>query len=130
MLNQFRDVFASFEKHDVKYVIIGGVAAVIHGVPRMTFDLDILIEATPSNATALLDALTEAGLGTASLLTALELLLLCLKTVSISMCRRGHRAYRLRMHGSDGFVLITRGYRSMLSRARISLPPSVRPGAL
>ena len=34
MLNQFRDVFASLQKHEVKYVVIGGIAAVLHGVPR------------------------------------------------------------------------------------------------
>ncbi len=44
MLNRLRDVFASFQKHKVKYLVIGGVAAVLHGVPRATFDLDILIE--------------------------------------------------------------------------------------
>jgi len=51
----------------VKYVVIGGIAAILHGVPRATFDLDILIEATPENAQRLLDALREAGLGTATL---------------------------------------------------------------
>jgi hypothetical protein len=58
----------------VKYVVIGGIAAVLHGVPRATFDLDILIEATPANARRLLDALLEAKLGTATLTTAEELL--------------------------------------------------------
>jgi hypothetical protein len=51
----------------VKYVVIGGIAAILHGVPRATFDLDILIEATPDNAQRLLDALLDAGLGTAAL---------------------------------------------------------------
>jgi hypothetical protein len=51
----------------VKYLTIGGIAAILHGVPRATFDLDILIDATPGNAKALLEALQEAGLGTASL---------------------------------------------------------------
>jgi hypothetical protein len=46
----------------------------LHGVPRATFDLDILIEATPANAESLLKALNEAGLGTASLITAEGLL--------------------------------------------------------
>jgi len=53
--------------------VIGGIAAVLHGVPRATFDLDILIEATLVNAQRLLAALTEANLGTASLTTAKEL---------------------------------------------------------
>ncbi len=74
MLNQLQDVFSSFQKHNVKYLIIGGIAAVLHGVPRATFDLDILIEATPENATALLEAMLEARLGTAALTTVEELL--------------------------------------------------------
>lgn len=74
MLNQLRDVFASFQKHQVRYVVIGGIAAVLHGVPRATFDLDILIKATPDNAQRLLNALLAANLGTASLTSADELL--------------------------------------------------------
>lgn len=74
MLNQLQDVFASFQRHNVKYLVIGGIAAVLHGVPRATFDLDILIEATSDNAKRLLDALLEAGLGTAALTSAEELL--------------------------------------------------------
>ena len=74
MLNRLRDVFVSFQKHEVRYVTLGGIAAVLHGVPRATFDLDILIEAKPDNAQRLLDALLEAGLGTASLISADELL--------------------------------------------------------
>ena len=74
MLNQLQDVFASFQKHEVKYVVIGGVAAILHGVPRATFDLDILIEATTDNAKRLLDALQEARLGTALLISVDELL--------------------------------------------------------
>jgi len=69
MLNQYQDVFRCLQKHDVKYVVIGGIAAVLHGVPRATFDLDLLIEATEENATRLLQALLEAKLGTASLTT-------------------------------------------------------------
>ena len=74
MLNLLRDVFASFQRHDVKYLVIGGIASVLYGVPRATFDLDILIEATPNNAQRLLDALLEARLGTAALITAKQLL--------------------------------------------------------
>ena len=74
MLNRLKDVFRSFQKHDVKYVVIGGIAAVLYGIPRATFDLDILIQADPYNARRLLDALLDAGLGTASLTSADELL--------------------------------------------------------
>ena len=74
MLNTLKNVFASFESHDVRYVVIGGVAAVLYGVPRATFDLDILIEVSPGNACRLLEALTEAGMGTAGLTTPEEIL--------------------------------------------------------
>jgi hypothetical protein len=74
MLNQLRDVFACLQKHDVKYVVIGGIAAVLHGVPRATFDLDMLIEATPENARRLLDAFADAGLGTATMTTIEDIL--------------------------------------------------------
>jgi len=67
-------VFESFQKHNVKYVIIGGIAAILHGVPRATFDLDILIESTTTNAQKLLDALLEANFGTAGLISADELI--------------------------------------------------------
>jgi hypothetical protein len=55
-------------------LVIGGTAAVLHGVPRATFDLDILIESTRENGSRLLTALREAGFGTASLLDVEELL--------------------------------------------------------
>lgn len=74
MLSRLQEVFASLHRHDVRYVVIGGIAAVLHGVPRATFDLDILIEATLENAQRLLDALLEAELGTAALTSAQDLL--------------------------------------------------------
>ena len=74
MLNQYRDVFASFQEHGVEYLVIGGVAAILHGVPRATLDLDIIISATPDNARRLLAALLEADLATAALTSAEDLL--------------------------------------------------------
>ena len=74
MLNRFLDVFSSLNSHGVKYLVIGGIAAIAHGVPRATFDLDILIEATPDNARRLLDALAGAGIATALLTSPEELL--------------------------------------------------------
>ena len=74
MLNRLGDVFRSFRDLEVRYLVVGGVAAILHGVPRATLELDILIEATPDNVRRLLDALLRAGLGTASLTTAEALL--------------------------------------------------------
>jgi hypothetical protein len=47
---------------------------VLYGVPRATFDLDVLIEPSEENAIRLLDAMIEAGLGTASLTSSDDLL--------------------------------------------------------
>jgi len=74
MLHRLKDVFRSFQRHNVRYLIIGGVASVLYGVPRATFDLDILIEASDENVRNLLDALTDAGFWTATLTNSQEIL--------------------------------------------------------
>jgi len=74
MLDQLQSVFASFQKNDLRYLVIGGIAAVLYGVPRATFDLDVLIEPTLENAKRLLRAMSEAGLGTAALVSADDVL--------------------------------------------------------
>jgi hypothetical protein len=74
VLNRLQAVFASFESHGVEYVVIGGIAAVLHGVPRATFDLDVLIEASLENSRRIVEALRAAGFGTATMITPEELL--------------------------------------------------------
>jgi hypothetical protein len=74
MLNLLKDVFSSLQRRKVRYIVIGEIAAVLYGVPRATFDLDILIDASPNNARNLLKAFLDAKLGTAALTTADELI--------------------------------------------------------
>ncbi len=74
MLARLPDVFRCLHVHDVRYVVIGGIAAIVHGVPRTTFDVDLLIEATEPNAARLLKALEAAGIGSAALTTPQQLL--------------------------------------------------------
>lgn len=47
------------ECHRVRYVVIGGLAAVIHGSPLPTYDIDITPERSKTNIHALLAALAE-----------------------------------------------------------------------
>jgi hypothetical protein len=68
------ELFACLEAHDVRYVLVGGLAAVLHGVPRATFDVDLLLDAEPANAARLLAALKEAGFRTAGQIDADRLL--------------------------------------------------------
>ena len=67
MLNRLTEIFKSFQEHDVKYLVIGGIASILYGVPRTTLDLDILIEKSETNAQRMLDALIAAGIVTAEL---------------------------------------------------------------
>jgi hypothetical protein len=47
------------ERHRVRYVVIGAQAAVMHGVPLLTEDLDITPERSEENLVRLADALLE-----------------------------------------------------------------------
>lgn len=46
-----------------RYLVIGGVACILHGYARATTDVDILIERTPENARRVLDGLSTVGYG-------------------------------------------------------------------
>lgn len=54
-----RELFRLLEEHDVRYLIVGGVAVNYHGYPRNTVDTDIFYEPSPDNARRLFEALRE-----------------------------------------------------------------------
>ena len=55
----FREILESLNKHEVEYIVVGGVAAVIRGAPVTTFDLDALVRVSAENATRLKAALDD-----------------------------------------------------------------------
>jgi hypothetical protein len=59
----FRDLLALFNAHNVEYVIVGAHALAFHGAPRYTGDMDILVKADRENAQRILAALEEFGFG-------------------------------------------------------------------
>lgn len=59
MNSSFREILELLNKHHVEYVVIGGVAAVIHGAPVTTFDLDALVRVSEENAERLLAAFSD-----------------------------------------------------------------------
>ncbi|MCP4350150.1 MAG: nucleotidyltransferase family protein [Desulfobacterales bacterium] len=69
MIARSKALFACLERNRVKYVVIGGVAAILHGVPRMTGDIDIFIEASLENAESMLNTLRDLGYETSELVT-------------------------------------------------------------
>ncbi|MGY6555162.1 MAG: hypothetical protein ACXIUM_11655 [Wenzhouxiangella sp.] len=58
MTPSFREILEVLNQHQVEYIVVGGVAAVIHGAPTTTFDLDALVRVTHSNAVRLIEALS------------------------------------------------------------------------
>jgi len=59
MTPSFRHILEVLNKHKVEYIVVGGVAAVIHGAPMTTFDLDTLVKVNSANAERLAKALSE-----------------------------------------------------------------------
>jgi hypothetical protein len=57
----FEDVLVLLERHDVHYLIVGGLAFIYHAKPRYTKDIDIWIEASVENVKKGNAALTEFG---------------------------------------------------------------------
>ena len=57
-----------------RYLVIGGIACILHGYVRATTDLDVLIEQTTRNAERVLGGLAKTGYGFAREWSARELL--------------------------------------------------------
>lgn len=53
------EIFASLQRHGVRYVLIGGLAAVLHGSPFPTLGADICPSDEPDNLKRLAAALAE-----------------------------------------------------------------------
>lgn len=58
----FRSVFAALEGDNVRYVTVGGLATVLHGVDRLTADIDLVIDLAPDSAEGAIRTLTGLGL--------------------------------------------------------------------
>jgi hypothetical protein len=58
----FEPIFEALARHEVRYVVVGGVAVVLHGHARVTGDLDIAVDLAPDEARRAIDALLELGL--------------------------------------------------------------------
>ena len=55
------NIFRRLAARGVEFVVIGGIAAVLHGSSRNTFDLDLVFATDEANIAALGDVLTELG---------------------------------------------------------------------
>ena len=46
-------------QHEVRFLLVGGMAVVAHGHGRMTYDIDLVIQLTPANIRRTFEALTQ-----------------------------------------------------------------------
>jgi hypothetical protein len=55
----YLDLFAALHRHEVEYVLIGGLAVALHGIERNTMDIDVSVVVTPGNLQHLIAAAKE-----------------------------------------------------------------------
>lgn len=57
----YAELLRTLVRHGVEFIVVGGMAAVLHGAPVHTFDLDIVYSRSEENVARLLGALAELG---------------------------------------------------------------------
>lgn len=57
----YGDVFKALNKDRVRYVVAGGTAVVLHGYPRLTQDLDLVVHLEAKNLNRFYEALVKIG---------------------------------------------------------------------
>ncbi len=61
MPHAIEQVLAALNTENVRYLVVGGVAVVLHGHLRTTADLDLVVELAPDNARRAISALAKLG---------------------------------------------------------------------
>jgi hypothetical protein len=60
--NHVLEILRVLATHDVQFIVCGGVAVVLHGVERMTLDVDVSVAMTTENLRRVIGAMRELGL--------------------------------------------------------------------
>jgi hypothetical protein len=58
----YLDLLGALERHRVRYLLVGGLAMNLHGVPRMTMDVDIMLALDGENLGRFVQLAREMGL--------------------------------------------------------------------
>lgn len=61
-MSKIEEIFAVLNNNRVKYLLIGGMASVLYGVPRTTVDIDISVLPSKANVRRVIIALRGIGL--------------------------------------------------------------------
>ncbi len=54
-------IFRALNAEHVRYLVVGGLAVVVHGHPRFTADIDLVVALDPENARRVVDVLGREG---------------------------------------------------------------------
>jgi len=57
----FQTIFRELNSLGIDYLVVGGLAVNFHGVPRMTYDIDLMVHLEPENILKLVTKLTQWG---------------------------------------------------------------------
>lgn len=58
----FESLFHALNDAEVRYVVVGGLAVVMHGHARLTADVDLMVDLDPEQAERAIDVLVRLGL--------------------------------------------------------------------
>ncbi len=57
----YLEVIQTLNEADVRYTVVGGVATILHGAPRMTGDLDLAVTLEKENLLGFVGAMERLG---------------------------------------------------------------------
>jgi len=57
----YQTFFCELNRQNIDYLVVGGLAVNFHGIPRMTYDIDIMILLESQNIRKLVDTLLDWG---------------------------------------------------------------------
>ncbi|HOP29683.1 MAG TPA: nucleotidyl transferase AbiEii/AbiGii toxin family protein [Spirochaetota bacterium] len=62
MNNHLKDILIALAKNKIKFVLCGGVAVVLHGVERLTMDIDVAVSMDEENLYSLITVMKSLGM--------------------------------------------------------------------
>lgn len=57
----YQEILTAMVDASVRFIVVGGVAVILHGVPRTTADLDLVLDLEPDNVDAFLRVVERLG---------------------------------------------------------------------
>jgi hypothetical protein len=61
-MTSFEPIFRALEDAGARYVLVGGLAVVLHGYARLTADVDLIVDLAPGEAVKAIAALSRIGM--------------------------------------------------------------------